>query len=250
MHTLLEYGAVVSHADSCEREEIGVTRRSRTEYVAALESRSAYIAPSWSWASYENANYSASPAEGIDSGCIRIDDFRQESRLEASTVVIGANPLSRVSDGELIVWGPAIGVTGDIHAESVKVDLGGVYEGSMRPWRADHVRLTTQQGELAPMFLDYQWRSDETPDTKDLLMVLVASEAIVSCCTPERRYDSSGQPVTQLAWTPGGRYATGIVLHPSVSRPGKFYRVGLFASWPLEAGGLESMLCDCIRSCI
>jgi len=196
-------------------------------------------APSWSWACDVGEYW---PGLVFCYFLEHDHDVRPEYRaIDGWTRTAGSNPYGKVVAGAIIVTSRAIYVSWDDEYR-LTAKFGG-----FRLWNE------STSSYLAHCHLD--WTSDVVEDngtrpinSPGMVFVLLTSSCSDSGTDLPERVEQSGstsagddvQNGCQSCGEPGGkRNAWGLLLHPSISSPGKFVRIGVFTSRVKTGGGTE-----------
>lgn len=244
--------------------------------LASLDSPATYIAPSWSWASRNHAFIDGYQLSRLifDTPPFKLKHFRSEhTEISAWTSIEGSNPYGEVSDGEILLKAAVVPVPGP-QAQSKIMPIiytasnaNGTLATVMLDWsnngedeQSDNLELVlvgscrwkdgyqhkhsfpgnnehkdseeSPRGQIgvdaATGEHDGSWDGGPASPGEPAAIVWATDEA-----ADEADVSSSNLPTDCDA----GRIAYGIVIHPS-REPGKYLRVGVFASLPEGNGGL------------
>lgn len=221
--------------------------------VHSLEFQDSYTAPSWSWASrsytvlFEYWSFFRDLPVNISWHRIK-----EECQVTVSVALAGSDQFGRIKDGSLLIRGAAVPIPSQLQL------LGEVGKNDKR-WQ-----MCKNNEYVAYLSFDWDEFNDDESFENLSLVLLGSCKARVNTpwrlidVIPEAESDSglednetyvyhmievaeSGEKAKVTGPHPmaeGERHAYGIIIHPA-SVPGKYLRVGVFYSVPVEAGGLK-----------
>ncbi|KAI2632174.1 HET-domain-containing protein [Hypoxylon sp. NC1633] len=242
------------------------TRLTKTALTNSLESRDLYVAPSWSWASRSHGvdfrDFGFCPLPWSLPFKETSTDIREECEvMNASISLEDSNPFGRVKGGSLVMRGVVVPPFSDVRLLSKPT------------WRRVRCRANENGSYVAYMILDWTEFEDRR-SLEGLSLLLIGSCEVARLRDPvhDEYEDELPAPLEEVLGdglqagatareteheeeVPNGeglckedtddsssgddqRSAYGIVIHPS-SQPGKYLRLGIFYSIPLERGGLQ-----------
>ena len=188
----------------------GPTRATQEEHLAKLNNPSTYVAPSWSWASHKNVEFSEFFAI-VDSRHQFVDN-RDEAEMEAWTTLLTSNPYGEISDAGLEYCGPFV---------VLSVRLGFTFQDDNGG--SSSTKILNRLGTYSAI-IRFDWENTGTAQAVDGLGLAPIVSHAVHC--------HSSKEENKCDHDPAERVAFGLVLYESTAKPGAFYRVGAFTgSW-------------------
>ncbi|VUC31898.1 unnamed protein product [Clonostachys rosea] len=199
------------------------------DLLKRLNQRAQYIAPSWSWIGRRN----------IDMDMYRrLQDTREDVKslgdIEATVVVQGQNPFGRISYAQLMVTGPAYTFPDTAISQH-------------SPTRG-YVEIMLPEGTVVCCTVD--WGSRRLEGQFKLMVIgsvdwenATKSQAQRNGVRPAVDDSSDGESSEKE-----GINVYGLLLH-SVPQDDRFYRVGVFNSYPRARGGIQ-LLNSCKRETV
>ncbi|KAI0533294.1 HET-domain-containing protein [Xylaria digitata] len=239
--------------------------------LTSLNAPNPYIAPSWSWARWQGKiRFDESPAPFGDhvpvmqyDGCI---ETAYES-VEASTSASKLNPFGQVTGGSLKLTGKVVPVLPQLQLQEglenhwEMCDETGMYVANLTfDWSEPEGGMPSERLFLVLVGSYWSWQAYKTAKLYDGVLSDDASgdegmEDDVDMDDDERvdtisseEDESMNEPSSEDAEISfeealtrdkdADKFAYGLIIYPAEAE-GKYFRVGIFSSWPKGKGGLK-----------
>ncbi|KAI1757603.1 HET-domain-containing protein [Xylaria castorea] len=239
-------------------------RASRVSFDSLLTSLnvpSPYIAPSWSWARWQGKiRYDESPVPFGDhvpvmqyDGCVE----KAYESVEAWTSVSKLNPFGQVTAGSLKLTGKVVPVLPQLQLQEglenhwEMVDETGMYVANLTfDWGEPEGWVPSERLLLVLIGSYWSWQayknaklyndaiSDDADIDDDEDVDMISSEEDesmneLSSEDSEIRFEEALTRDKDI-----DKFAYGLIIYPAEAE-GKYFRVGIFSSWPKRKGGLN-----------
>ncbi|KAI1418447.1 HET-domain-containing protein [Hypoxylon sp. FL1857] len=239
---------------------------SKVSYDSLLNSLNApktYIAPSWSWARWKGKiRFDESPAPYGDhvpvmEGGAQIEKAYKEA--EAWTLTSKLNPFGQVTEGSLRFTGKVVPVLPQLtRQEGIEnhwemYDESGQYIANLTfDWDELGDRVPFEQMSLALIGSYWSWNAykmarltDEDDSEVDTDIYEGSDVDMVSSEDEDEQMDDLSSESEEIDFEEAqhrdvnaDKFAYGLIIHPA-ERKEKYFRVGIFSSWPKGSGGLR-----------
>ncbi|KAI0880285.1 HET-domain-containing protein [Annulohypoxylon maeteangense] len=229
------------------------------ELMKSLNEPEPYIAPSWSWARWRGkVRFDESPAPyGDHVPVMGVHGKLEEaySGVEARTSTSKLNPFGQVTEGSLRLTSKVVPILQRLERQEgfdnhwEMCNENGQYVANLTfDWDEPKNVVPFENLSLAyNMALLYDnaegdSEEDEVISDYDEINVDVNMDSSEDGDEQMDDIDSESEEISfeeaQVRDANAGRFAYGLIIHPANAK-GKFFRVGIFSSWPKGAGGLK-----------
>ncbi|KAI0137796.1 HET-domain-containing protein [Hypoxylon sp. NC0597] len=236
--------------------------------LASLNAPKTYIAPSWSWARWKGMiRFDESPAPYGDHipvmrGKGQIETAYED--VEAWTLTSKLNPFGQVTEGSLRLVGKVVPVLPQLTRQEgfenhwEMYDEDGRYIANLTfDWDEPEARVPFEQMSLVLIGSYWSWSAyklakldddSETGDGHGEVDIVIHEDSdmdMVSSEGEDNQMDDLSSESEEISFEEAqqsdanvDKFAYGLIIHEAKAK-GKYFRIGIFSSWPKGAGGLR-----------
>ncbi|KAL7621874.1 hypothetical protein AAE478_007374 [Parahypoxylon ruwenzoriense] len=248
----------------------GDPRISFDSLLQSLNSPNPYVAPSWSWARWKGkVRFDESPAPYGDHVPVREGDScfaKAYERIESWTSVSKSNPFGQVTGGGLRLTGTVVPVLPQLERQDgfdnhwEMYDSGQYVANLTFDWDEPADRVPFERLSLVLVGSYWSWDAYKTAKLNNYVEMVEDSldndiemgEDVDVDMSSSEEDDGGGDDgdedlsdESEIGFEDAlerdkdvDKFAYGLIIHPAEER-GKYFRVGVFTSWPKGMGGLR-----------